>query len=82
MNAAQQRALMTRLDCGQVHHHAPADAVACGVQCRGQPLLEGIDFKIEHGLYVFSRWFHLKRGQCCGHACRNCPYGQVNVLKK
>ncbi|KAJ1057916.1 hypothetical protein K5549_014441 [Capra hircus] len=22
---------------------------------------------------------HLQRGQCCGSACRHCPYGQINV---
>jgi hypothetical protein len=37
-------------------------------------LIEGIDYTIENGLYVFSAWFHLKRGSCCGNNCRNCPY--------
>lgn len=38
------------------------------------PLLEWLDFTIENGYHVFSRWFHLKRGQCCGNGCRHCPY--------
>lgn len=77
--ACLSQAVQTRLrdaqDHGGVHWVALADAVAC----QGQPLIEGVDYTIENDLYVFSRWFHLKRGQCCGHACRHCPYGQVNV---
>ncbi|NPA72526.1 MAG: cysteine-rich CWC family protein [Gammaproteobacteria bacterium] len=37
-------------------------------------LIEGIDYSIEQGNYVFSQWYHLKRGHCCGNGCRNCPY--------
>ncbi|XP_063056156.1 uncharacterized protein C1orf53 homolog [Engraulis encrasicolus] len=31
------------------------------------------------GFKVFTSFAHLKRGRCCGTACRHCPYGQVNV---
>ncbi|OWK08629.1 hypothetical protein Celaphus_00011273, partial [Cervus elaphus hippelaphus] len=31
------------------------------------------------GCVVFTRLAHLQRGQCCGSACRHCPYGQINV---
>jgi len=44
-------------------------------------LIEGIDFYMENGLMVLSSWFHLKRGECCGNACRHCPYDHVNVKK-
>ncbi|MCR4031161.1 MULTISPECIES: DUF5522 domain-containing protein [Flavobacterium] len=37
-------------------------------------LIEGIDYYIEDGQYVFKPWFHLKRGTCCGNDCRHCPY--------
>lgn len=37
-------------------------------------LLEDIDYYIENGNYVFTKWFHLKRGNCCGNGCRHCPY--------
>ncbi len=36
--------------------------------------IEGIDYYIEDGKYVFTKWFHLKRGECCGNRCRHCPY--------
>jgi len=36
--------------------------------------VEHIDYTIENGNTVFSRWYHLKRGECCGNGCRNCPY--------
>ncbi|KAL2076664.1 hypothetical protein ACEWY4_027740 [Coilia grayii] len=31
------------------------------------------------GYKVFTAFAHLRRGRCCGSACRHCPYGQVNV---
>lgn len=36
--------------------------------------VEGIDFYIESGRYVFTKLYHLKRGYCCGSGCRHCPY--------
>lgn len=42
---------------------------------RSKPrLVEHVDFQIENGNYVFSSWYHLKRGYCCGSGCRNCPF--------
>ena len=38
-------------------------------------LLEGIDYYIENGNYVFKAFFHLKRGHCCANGWRYCPYG-------
>ncbi len=38
-------------------------------------LIEGIDYYLENGNYVFKAWFHLKRGYCCTNGCRHCPYG-------
>jgi len=40
----------------------------------GDELIKHIDFTIEKGNYVFSKWYLLKRGFCCGNDCRNCPY--------
>ncbi|XP_077011885.1 uncharacterized protein C1orf53 homolog [Tamandua tetradactyla] len=31
------------------------------------------------GFVVLTRLAHLQRGECCGSACRHCPFGQVNV---
>lgn len=39
-----------------------------------EKLIEDLDFYIEDGNYVFTTWFHLKRGTCCGNNCRHCPY--------
>ena len=44
-------------------------------------LIEDIDYYMEDGLMVFTSWFHLKRGECCGSACRHCPYDHINVKK-
>jgi len=37
-------------------------------------LVEYIDYTIEYGKFVYSKWYHLKRGTCCGNSCRHCPY--------
>lgn len=42
-------------------------------------LIEDIDYYLEDGKWVFTEWFHLKRGDCCGNACRHCPYDHKNV---
>lgn len=44
-------------------------------------IVENVDYYMENGLFVMSGWFHLKRGYCCGNACRHCPYGHVNVKR-
>jgi hypothetical protein len=31
------------------------------------------------GLLVMTEIAHVRRGSCCGSACRHCPYGHVNV---
>lgn len=37
-------------------------------------LIENIDYTVDNGQTVFSSWYHLKRGECCGNGCRHCPY--------
>jgi hypothetical protein len=39
-----------------------------------EELIEGIDYYMEKGLWVFTAWYHLKRGHCCNNGCRHCPY--------
>jgi hypothetical protein len=39
-----------------------------------ETLIEEIDYFVEQGCYVFTKWYHLKRGICCQNGCRNCPY--------
>lgn len=37
-------------------------------------LVEGEDYYVEGGLYIFTREYLLKRGYCCDNNCRHCPY--------
>jgi uncharacterized protein DUF5522 len=41
----------------------------------GEALVEGVDYYLENGLYVFTGHYLLKRGYCCQSGCRHCPYG-------
>lgn len=38
-----------------------------------------LHYYLENGNMVFTEAFHLARGNCCGNACRHCPYNHVNV---
>lgn len=37
-------------------------------------IIEEIDYYIDNGKWVFTEWYHLKRGYCCKNDCRHCPY--------
>ncbi len=34
------------------------------------------------GYLVFTEVYHLRRGNCCGSACRHCPFEHKNVPRK
>jgi Family of unknown function (DUF5522) len=38
-------------------------------------LIEGIDYYVENGLFVFTEQYLRERGYCCTSGCRHCPYG-------
>lgn len=42
-------------------------------------LIEGVDYYIQNGKWIFTKEFHLKRGKCCGCYCKHCPYEHINV---
>jgi hypothetical protein len=46
-----------------------------GATCLTPPLLEGRDYYLENGLYVFTEHYLRQRGFCCTSSCRHCPYG-------
>ena len=39
------------------------------------PLVEGVDYTVENGRWVFTAAYLRRRGYCCESGCRNCPYG-------
>lgn len=43
-------------------------------QHQPQPLVEGRDYYIENGRWVFTSHYHANRGHCCANRCRHCPY--------
>jgi hypothetical protein len=45
-------------------------------------LVEGTDYYLENGYWVFTEHFLRKRGRCCGSGCRHCPYGYKAKGKK
>jgi hypothetical protein len=38
------------------------------------PLIEGLDYYIENGKWVFTSEYLKRRGTCCWQGCRHCPY--------
>jgi hypothetical protein len=75
LTIATRQHIENHVDTVQIHVTAPALAT----QPQAKTFIEGLDYSIDNGNYVFSRWFLLKQGKCCGNKCRNCPYGYVNV---
>ncbi len=43
-------------------------------------MIEGIDYYIDKGKYVFTEHFLRKRNYCCGNGCRHCPYVSQNLV--
>jgi len=43
----------------------------------GADLVEGEDYYLERGNWVFTAKYLLNRGYCCRSGCRHCPYGFV-----
>ncbi|MEI6411786.1 MAG: DUF5522 domain-containing protein [Bacteroidota bacterium] len=46
-----------------------------------KPLVEGLDYYKECGLFVLTAHYLRKRGYCCGNGCRNCPYDKKGRLR-
>lgn len=44
-------------------------------------LVQGVDYYMDGDKFVFTAAYHLKRGFCCNHGCRHCPYKGTEVLK-
>ncbi len=40
--------------------------------------VEGTHYYKEGGALVFTEFYHILRGFCCGNGCRHCPYGHKN----
>ncbi len=43
----------------------------------GDRPVEGIDYCVEGGRWVFTAAYHRKRGHCCASGCRHCPFGNA-----
>ena len=37
-------------------------------------LIEGVDYYVEKGMYVWTAHYLRNRGYCCDLGCRHCPY--------
>jgi len=61
--------------CHLINTSTQQDLITAAHQYRhDEKLIVGIDYLIEDNDWVFTQWYHLKRGNCCGNACKNCPY--------
>lgn len=39
------------------------------------PLIEGVHYYLEDGMFVFTELYHIWKGHCCRKGCRHCAYG-------
>lgn len=42
---------------------------------RPRELVEGLHFYMENGMFVFTEFYHIQKGNCCRSGCRHCAYG-------
>lgn len=47
-----------------------------------RPMIEGEDFYLDKGRMVMTEKFLLKRGKCCHHRCRHCPWKKSKMVDK
>jgi len=40
-------------------------------------LVEKLHYYRENGFWVFTEFYHMLRGSCCGNGCKHCAYGYV-----
>ena len=67
--AAQNKKINQLIESG------PLDkAIHIAAKYRDAELIQNLDYTVENGKWVFSKWYHLKRGYCCYNDCKNCPY--------
>lgn len=45
---------------------------------RRRIFIEGIDYYVECGRWVFTAKYLQERGYCCKNGCRHCPYRTIN----
>ena len=57
---------------------ADVDQVDAALAKEDAELLEGLDYYLENGLFVFTAAFLRNRGYCCESGCRHCPYQNQN----
>ncbi|WP_050981155.1 cysteine-rich CWC family protein [Saprospira grandis] len=41
---------------------------------KAHEFVEGKHFYKENGLWIFSKYYLIQRGYCCGNGCKHCPY--------
>jgi len=76
--ACLTQAIVERISVSSNTHSTAAMVDMARPYFNPDQLIEDIDYTIEQGNYVFSAWYHLKRGACCGNGCRHCPYHKEN----
>src|SRR5438034_1371114 len=52
-----------------------------GCSVAAEMLVEGLDYHVEGGRWVFTAHYLLTRGNCCASGCRHCPYGFVKPAR-
>lgn len=45
-------------------------------------MIEGEDFYFDKGKMVFTEKYLLKKGKCCHHKCRHCPWKKLTKCER
>lgn len=37
-------------------------------------MIETVHYYLDNGKVIFTSFYHIERGKCCGNTCIHCPY--------
>ena len=57
-----------------IEFNSTNDVIRFAKQYEEKKPIEHIDYTTKNGNIIFTKWFHLKRGDCCKNDCVNCPF--------
>jgi hypothetical protein len=49
-------------------------------ETRGE-FIENLHYYLDGNFWVFTEFYHIQRGYCCGNNCKHCAYNKKNTNK-
>jgi hypothetical protein len=77
LNATRYEGLCS--NCRQFLQSQVSKAACMTLPINSSDFDEGLHYTVELGKIVFTEFYHIQRGYCCGSGCKHCAYGFVPI---